>query len=360
MHHELPRLRPTGGKAHPKYNVIHPELHMLHKVLAWDALHAARLFIGTPELLLGDTVVPARLLLFQEPDAEFRLPLTAPTVLSWRIGLPLQGILSHIGEHHSCPPITPGFGSRVARHPLPPTPLRRSATVLRLAGYVFYGQNLYTHRLEGASGHVPARAMAFDLNVYAPHALIHRLVRSTLSRHLGRIRRALAATLEAHGSCRLPGYNVALLVGYADDGVVERTLYVHHAGRDVFARPPTRPARSASSSLCALPLPTHLLLPPAYGRFRAFALAGIGLGALSTYWQAAAVPDAPVRADVYEPPDVLVYLAPEVALDLNIPVDIRPDRTDLPFGEIPALCVRVHASLLEDLLRRRTADSIHV
>src|SRR5919205_1212419 len=135
MHHKLPRLRPTGGKAHPKYNVVHPELHKSQKVLAGDALHTVRLVIGTPELLLGDTVVPASLLLFQEPDAEFRLPLTAPTVLSWRIGLPLQGILSHIGEHHSCPPITPGFGSRVARHPLPPTPLRRSATVVRLAAY---------------------------------------------------------------------------------------------------------------------------------------------------------------------------------------------------------------------------------
>src|SRR5215213_9108497 len=199
---------------------------------------------------------------------------------------------------------------------------------MRLARHVLYGEHLDAHRLEGPGGHVPARAVALDLDVHAPHALVHRLVRYALGRHLGRVRGTLAATPEAQRASRLPGYDVALGVGDRDYGVVEGALYVHQAGRDVPANPPAR----AGSSPALLTLPAHLpLLPPAYGRLRSLALAGVGLGPLPAHGEASAVPDAPVGPDVYEPPDVLVHLA---------------------FCQVAHLRVRVHAGLGQDLLRR--------
>src|SRR3712207_2547384 len=125
--------------------------------------------------------------------------------------------------------------------PLPPPPLGRSAAVVRLAGDVPDREHLYPQRLEGAGSHVAARAVALELDVHTSDALIHRLVRHALSRHLGRVRGALAAPLEAQSPSRFPGYDVALLVAHADDGVVERALYVYDAGRYVPADPAPRP-----------------------------------------------------------------------------------------------------------------------
>src|SRR5919199_2770967 len=132
---------------------------------------------------------------------------------------------------------------------------------------------------------------------------------------------------------------------------------MHHAGRDVPAHPPARPASTA----CALPLPAHLLLlPSAYGRLRALALAGIRLGALPAHRQPSPMPDAPVRADVYEPPDVLVYLAPEVALDLEVLVHVGADGAGLAVGEVTHFRVRIYAGLLEDLPRCRATYPVHI
>src|SRR3712207_2833709 len=140
-----------------------------------------------------------------------------------------------------------------------------------------------------------------------------------------------------------------------------RSLYVHAAGRYVPADPAPRPARAAPALPALLPLPAHLpLLPPAYGRLRALALAGIRLRALPAHRKPPAVPDAPVGADVYEPSDVLVRLAPEVALDLDVLVDVGPQLRDLALGEVPDLRVQVHAGLVQDLPCRRTAYPVDV
>src|SRR5918997_6613003 len=82
VHHELPRLRSAGGEAHPEHDVVHPELHEPEQVLAGNALHPGRPVVGTPELLLGDAVVPAGLLLLHEAQAELRLAVPAPAVLA--------------------------------------------------------------------------------------------------------------------------------------------------------------------------------------------------------------------------------------------------------------------------------------
>src|SRR5918997_4529134 len=102
-----------------------------------------------------------------------------------------------------------------------------------------------------------------------------------------------------------------------------------NAGRYVPADPAARPARPARA-LPLLPLPAHLpLLPPAYRRLRSLALAGVRLGPLPAHGETPAVPYAPVGPYVYEPPDVLLRLAPQVALDLYVLVDVAPYRAYL-------------------------------
>src|ERR687890_1930808 len=144
---------------------------------------------------------------------------------------------------------------------LPPAPLGRPATVVRLARHVLDTEDLYAHGLEGTGGHVAARSVSLHLYIHATDALVHRLVGDALGRHLGREGRALAAPLETQGSRRLPGYDVALLVAHGDYGVVEGTLYVDHAGGYVPADAAPRPA-GATRALPLLPLPAHLPLLP--------------------------------------------------------------------------------------------------
>src|SRR5215217_5652066 len=72
------------------------------------------------------------------------------------------------------------------------------------------------------------------------------------------------------------------------------------------------------------------------------------------------MPDAPVRAYIYEPPDVLIRLAPKIALDLNVLVYVGSDLGDLALGQIADLRVRVHAGLVEDFFGRRASDAVHV
>src|SRR5829696_691238 len=243
---------------------------------------------------------------------------------------------------------------------LPPAPLGRPATVVRLARHVLDPEDLYAHGLERPGGHIAARAVPFHLDVHAPHALVHRLVSAALGRHLSREGRALAAPLEAERSRRLPGYNVDLLVAHGDDGVVEGALYVDHAGRYVPADPAPRPAR-ATRSLPLLPLPAHLpLLPSAYRRLRPLALAGVRLGTLPAHGQAPAVSDPSVGPCVYKSPDVLVDLAPQVSFDLDVLIYVGPDPGDLALGQIPHLRVRIDLGFPADLPRRRTAHTVDV
>src|SRR5919112_2352424 len=244
---------------------------------------------------------------------------------------------------------------------LPPAPLGRPATVVRLARHVLYGEHLDAHGLERARGHVTARTVALDLDVHATDALVHRLVGHALGRHLGRERRALAAPLEPERTRGLPGDDVALLVAHGDDGVVEGALDVDHAGRYVAADATPGPAGPSTLALPLLPLPAHLpLLPPAYRRLRSLALAGVRLGTLPAHGEAPAVPDPTIRPDVYEPPDVLVDLASQVALDLDVLVYVGPDPGDLTLGEVTHLRVRVDIRFAPDLLRRRTPDAVDV
>jgi hypothetical protein len=72
------------------------------------------------------------------------------------------------------------------------------------------------------------------------------------------------------------------------------------------------------------------------------------------------VADAPVGADLAEALDRLLALAPQVALDLEVRVDVGAELRDLFVGEVADLRVGVEAELGRDLARGRLADPVDV
>src|SRR5688572_20571864 len=77
----------------------------------------------------------------------------------------------------------------------------------------------------------------------------------------------------------------------------------------------------------------HLLLA-GDGLLGALAGAGVGLGALAAHGKAAAVAEALPAADLHLPADVLLDLTPQVALDLEVLVDVGADLVHLFVGEV--------------------------
>jgi hypothetical protein len=72
------------------------------------------------------------------------------------------------------------------------------------------------------------------------------------------------------------------------------------------------------------------------------------------------VADAPVRADLGEPLDGLLPVAAQVALDLELGVDVVAELGDLFVGQVLDLRIRVETELGGDLARGRLADPVDV
>src|SRR5438552_2097194 len=102
------------------------------------------------------------------------------------------------------------------------------------------------------------------------------------------------------------------------------------------------------------------LLAAADGLLRALARAGVRLGALSVHGQATAVPDAAVRADLAQSLDRLRALAAQIALDLEVLVDVGTQLRDLLVGQVANLRVLRQAERRADLARPRLADAVDV
>src|SRR5262249_24018189 len=88
---------------------------------------------------------------------------------------------------------------------------------------------------------------------------------------------------------------------------------------------------------------------------RALAAARVGLGPLAPDREAAAVPQAPIGADLLEALDVLGALPAQVALDLAV-LDRIAKLDDLVLGQVLDRGVGIDARLLEDLVGRGAAD----
>src|SRR3954452_3403073 len=102
------------------------------------------------------------------------------------------------------------------------------------------------------------------------------------------------------------------------------------------------------------------LLAAADGLLRALARARVRLRALPVRRQAAPMAHAAVGPDLRQALDRLRALAAEVALDLELAVDVVAELRDLVVGEVADLRVRGQAELAWDLARRRLADSIDI
>src|SRR5580765_2873407 len=90
---------------------------------------------------------------------------------------------------------------------------------------------------------------------------------------------------------------------------------------------------------------------------RTLARARIRLGALPVHRQAAAMPQAPVSADVHEALDVHGVLAAERAFHLVLALDERAQLAGILVTERLDARVGVHAGLFEQALRRRRANA---
>src|SRR5205085_1435799 len=76
--------------------------------------------------------------------------------------------------------------------------------------------------------------------------------------------------------------------------------------------------------------------------------------------QPAPVADAPVGADLAQPLDRVRTLAAEVALDLEVGVDVVAERGDLVLGEVAHLRVGRESERRADLARARLPDAVDV
>src|SRR5687768_12901129 len=106
----------------------------------------------------------------------------------------------------------------------------------------------------------------------------------------------------------------------------------------------------------AMGLLPHLLLAR-HGLLRALAGPGVGMGALATDRQAPAMADALVGADLHLALDVLLDVPAQVALDLDVGVDPRPQPDDLLVGEVADPGAHVDARGLAHLLRGRATHT---
>src|SRR6266571_3493555 len=102
------------------------------------------------------------------------------------------------------------------------------------------------------------------------------------------------------------------------------------------------------------------LLAASDGLLRTLAGAGVRLRPLPVHRQAAPVADPAVGADLGEPLDRLLPVAAQVALDLEVRVDVVAELRDLFVGEVLDLRVRIEPELGCDLARGRLADPIDV
>src|SRR5215471_8136433 len=118
---------------------------------------------------------------------------------------------------------------------LHPTPLGRTAPVVRNRRHVTNRRDLEAHRLERPDGRLPARPGSPHEHLDLLEPQVHGLARGVLRGSLRREGRALARALEAHAARARPRDHVAHLVGEGDDGVVEGRLHVRNAHADFLA-----------------------------------------------------------------------------------------------------------------------------
>src|SRR5262245_10924908 len=235
-------------------------------------------------------------------------------------------------------------------------PLGGAAAVVRNGGDVGDRGDLEAGRLERPDRLLAAGAGALHVDLDLAHAVLHRALRGAVGGEGCCVRGALAGALEPGNAGRAPADHRTGEVRDRDDRVVERRLDVDVALGDVLSFSTALFDRPLSlSHACARP--SLLLAPNADRLLRSAPLASVGLRPLTPDRQVAAMPHAPIGADLDEPLDVQRDLATEVALDLVASVDELAEPVDLLLGEVTDPRVGVDVRLGQDLLGRRKADA---
>ena len=197
--------------------------------------------------------------------------------------------------------------------------LLRTATVVRDGGAVLNAGDFQTGGLQRADSRLATGAGALHVHGDLLQAVLHRRLGAGLGSHLRGERRGLAGALEADGAGGLPGDHVALRIGDADDGVVERRLDMRSANGNVL----TLGALDARAHVfLSATFATSLLLLAADLLARTLAGTGVRVRALTANGQAATMTQAAVAADLHEALHVLRNLAMQVALDLEVLLDV--------------------------------------
>src|SRR5690606_2111142 len=198
--------------------------------------------------------------------------------------------------------------------PLDTTTLRRTAAVVRNGRDVGNARNLDAQRIERAHRRFTAGAGALDAHFEGLDAIFHGNATSRFSGNLRGERRRLARALEACATRRRPRQGVALTVGDGDDGVVERSVNVRDAVRDVLLDLFAHARSAAGGSFRHNPVP-RLFLQGRSSTTRALAGASVGASALAAHGQAALVAHAAVGSQVDQTLDRELHFTTQVTLD---------------------------------------------
>src|SRR5258708_1868287 len=236
-------------------------------------------------------------------------------------------------------------------------PLTRATAVVGLWSDVLDAEHLQAGGLERANRGLTPRAGALDEHLDLLETVLDALAGGRVGRDLGGERSRLARALEPSAAGGLPRDHVAPRVCQGDDRVVERSLDVRLADRDVLANATAAALRASRSGHLLL---GRLLLAGDLHSLRALACARVGLGVLAVHGEPAAVAQPSVGADLLKPLDVLRALAAQVALDGHVVVDQLTQLDDLVLGQVANLAVWLDVSLLEQLVRLRAADPVDV
>ena len=228
---------------------------------------------------------------------------------------------------------------------------------MRNGGAVLDRGHFEAGSLEGADGGLATGTRALHIDGDLLQAVLHGRLRGGLGGHLRGERRGLTGALEAHGARGLPGDHVALRIGDGDDGVVERRLDVSGAHGNVL----TLGALDARTYLLlSHGLLTSLLLLAADLLARTLAGTSVRVRALTANGQAATMTQAAIATDLHEALHVLRNLAVQVALHLEILLDVVAQLREILFREVLHANVGINAGIGDDLLGRGLANAVNV
>src|SRR5258707_2400696 len=217
---------------------------------------------------------------------------------------------------------------------------------------------------ESADRGFAAGAGTGDAHIDGTDAVVAGCVGCTDGGLLRGERSALAGAAEAERAGRFPAERVAHLVGDGDDGVVERGLNEDEAKWNVLAFALFE--LLVLAGLCCCTLGVLCLRHVLFRRFlltgngslaRAFAGASVGVGALSTNGERAAVAEGTIGLDFNEALDVEGDVLAEIAFDLALSFNDLTDAVQRVLVERAELRERFDVRLRENLGGARVADS---